>query len=248
MGFAFGLCKRLPVTLIAVATICTLSANAADMPVKAAKAPVVLPPQAYNWSGGYLGVHLGGSWHRVRWTDEADDWFDNSKRFSSNGIAGGAAAGWNFQSGPIVYGVEIDGTWTDNKSVTRPTDFDGIVTNKVNWIATLRGRVGYAADRVMVFATAGGARADIGASMSSNDFPTETFGEIVGTKNGWVWGGGIDYAAWDNVVISGQVLFHRFGSERAKQLSQPDETMLVDRQSVITARLGISVKFNSGTN
>src|SRR5579864_8842916 len=91
---------------------------AADMPVKAPiyKAPVLAP--VYNWTGFYLGGHIGGAWSDIALTD------NNLNGVSWNpggtGFVGGAQAGYNLQAGNLLFGVEGDFDWTTFTGRTGP--------------------------------------------------------------------------------------------------------------------------------
>jgi opacity protein-like surface antigen len=101
----------------------------------------------------------------------------------ASGFMGGAQIGYNWQFSQFVVGVEGD---------ISATDLDGI-----NWLATVRGRLGYAWDRVMPYATAGLAIAEIDTPFLSSSSETET---------GWTAGGGIEVAVSDNVSVRGEYL------------------------------------------
>jgi outer membrane immunogenic protein len=79
----------------------TQIASAADMPVKAPPpAPAPLP---YNWGGLYLGGHFGYLWGRTRVEEEGVVTEPNA---ATNGVIGGVLAGYNWQAGPWVFGLE----------------------------------------------------------------------------------------------------------------------------------------------
>jgi opacity protein-like surface antigen len=104
----------------------------------------------------------------------------------SSGFMGGAQIGYNLQFSQFVVGVEGD---------ISSTDWDG--SRDVNWFATVRGRLGYAWDRVMPYATAGLAIAEVDRPFTGPSSETET---------GWTAGGGIEFAVSDNVSLRGEYL------------------------------------------
>src|SRR5882724_11291991 len=85
------------------------SAIAADMPVKATPAAVV----AYNWSGIYLGGHVGGAWSRTNWTVFDGVAFSEAFRQNTSSWIGGAQVGYLHQLGNIVVGIEGSFSGTD---------------------------------------------------------------------------------------------------------------------------------------
>ena len=116
-----------------------MSAQAADMNY-GSRAPYTVnqPLNAYSWAGPYLGGNLGYAWGSV----------DNNPTKPS-GFAGGVQAGYNFQNGPWVFGLEGDINATGAEDTFAPWKFSN------PWFGTLRGRVGYAFNNVMFYGTGG---------------------------------------------------------------------------------------------
>src|ERR1700761_8784200 len=165
------------------------SSFAADMAVKAL--PVAAPVVTYNWSGCYVGAEGGGAWGRgqprVAATGEQfQDPFD-----LRGGLAGGEV-GCNFQTGHLVLGIEGDMSWTSNKG----SAFDGKTAGNPaipisldeRWLGTVRGRIGYAWDRVLLFATGGFAAPDVrwSANLLSPPFATAFTSTDTAQMTGWV--------------------------------------------------------------
>ncbi len=170
--------KRLCVALLGLASLAG-SATAADLsrPVPYyPKAPIVAP--IYNWTGFYVGVNGGGAFGTSKW--------DSTNSFNISGGLIGATAGYNYQAGQAVLGVEGDIDWADINGTTTTGCPLGCKTND-NWLSTVRGRLGYAADRFMPFVTGGAAFGDIRASTPG--FPTAS-----ATNAGWTLGGGLEAA------------------------------------------------------
>jgi outer membrane immunogenic protein len=125
-------------------------ALAADLPPPVApppRAPAVYVPTTapyYNWTGFYIGVNAGYGFGTV--TPNV------GPSFSPNGFLVGGTLGGNYQMGAFVVGLEGDGGY-DSMNGTAP--FGSLY--KSNWLATVRGRAGWAWDRVLFFGTAGGA-------------------------------------------------------------------------------------------
>ena len=129
------------------------SALAADLPpsppprAPAVYVPAVLP--IYNWAGIYIGVNGGWGWGNAKYTANAFAGFpDPTGSLSDNGGVVGGTLGANFQSGAFVFGVE--GDWDYSAINTGTTSsictFSGNCQTGNNWLATARGRAGYAAD------------------------------------------------------------------------------------------------------
>jgi outer membrane immunogenic protein len=176
--------KRLVLASIgALALVSTMgAANAADIARREAmptKAPVYAP--LYNWTGAYVGINGGGGWGR---SDTAAP-FASGGFNTSGGVVGGTI-GYNWQAGQMVFGVEGDIDWSNIRgSATCGVGFS--CETKNSWLATARGRVGYAFDRFLPYVTGGLAVGDIKNNVSG-------FGSSTETKAGWTVGGGLEAA------------------------------------------------------
>ena len=116
-----------------------MSANAADLPY-GSRAPYTVnqPLNAYSWAGPYLGGNLGYAWGSV----------DNNPT-NPSGFAGGVQAGYNWQSGQLVFGVEGDLQANGADDTFAPWKFSN------PWFGTVRGRVGYAFSNILFYGTGG---------------------------------------------------------------------------------------------
>ena len=128
-------------------------------------------PSGPLWDGFYAGGEVGGAWSKLDWTFTNPNYFNtlgamllgSDFSHSASGAIGGAFAGYNFQTGPWVLGVEISAAASSLKR-QKPSPFFPTIdtyTSKINWLATATGRVGYAWDRWLVFAKGGWAGADV---------------------------------------------------------------------------------------
>ena len=141
--------QRLFRVIIAAFGLFSTSALAADLPTKAPiyKTPVVVP--AYNWSGFYLGANIGGAWSSGSLNIPGNNLYGGLTEF-----IGGVQAGYNFQAGHLLLGVEGDFDWASFGHPVLPAPTLGYVSQ--HWISTVAGRVGLVDDRWLVFAKAGG--------------------------------------------------------------------------------------------
>ncbi len=187
----------------------TPTAWAADLPAApppqapAAYVPVV--PPVYNWSGIYIGINGGYAFGNSDW-NSSGVFTPATGNFNVNGGLVGGTVGINFQSGPVVYGLEADGDWTD---IQGSTSNGACVTPATcqtsnDWLATFRGRVGYAFDRVLVYGTAGGAVGDVKATITVPGFPSASTDS---TQFGWTAGGGVEFALTENITAKAEYLF-----------------------------------------
>ncbi|MDR5012105.1 MULTISPECIES: outer membrane protein [Agrobacterium] len=142
---------------------------------------------AYDWSGFYLGAQGGYSWNQATIFGSDVD--------LDSGSAGGHA-GYNFQHGNIVFGIENDFNYNFEKSSDA----------NVEWDASSRGRVGYAWDRTLFFATGGVAAAGVKADASGSDKKDDIL-------IGWTAGAGVEHAFTDNILVRGEYRYSDFGNK-----------------------------------
>jgi outer membrane immunogenic protein len=200
-------------TTVLAALLCLVAVSdgfAADMPSPELAAPPRYEPLlAYDWSGFYVGINGGyGFGH--------SDWINNALLFDlgSFGLNGGLAGGTlgiNYQMGQFVLGFEADADWTMFKG-TSAVAYCGAVTagaaceTQERWLATFRGRIGYAVDRFLIFATAGGATGSIWAGLA----PPGTFD--ISNNFGWTVGGGVEGNITQNWTAKVEYLYVNLGS------------------------------------
>jgi outer membrane immunogenic protein len=189
--------KRAVLACVGIAALGGVAA-AADLPPSPAapyyKAPAYVPA-GYTWSGFYLGVNGGGAWGRSSWTTTSG--FD-----TSGGFVGGTI-GYNYQVEQAVFGIEGDIDWADINGSVSVAGCPGCKT-KDNWLSTVRGRLGYAADRFMPYVTGGLAVGDIQASLPG-------FAGGSATNVGWTAGGGIEFAIAGHWTAKAEYLYVDLG-------------------------------------
>ena len=168
-----------------------------------------------DWTGFYLGVSGGyGTGHMGIVTDSTVGPFDGlAIDFDTAGGLLGATAGANFQTGNLVFGVEGD---LSQSSITGEADpinlggADAILTANIDWLGTLRGRVGYAADNLLFFVTGGLAAGGIRGVVTN--FPTDgNTSNTDGTQYGYVIGAGIEAAVTDAISVKAEYLYVDLG-------------------------------------
>ncbi|MGB3899201.1 MAG: outer membrane protein [Mesorhizobium sp.] len=153
----------------------------------------------YDWSGPYLGVQLGYG------AGEASADFGPARlSLDADGFVAGGYAGWNFQHGNFVYGLETDFNYSDVKKKGNILGVDGEFG--FDWYGSTRARVGLAVDRFLPFATAGVAYAKAYAKEVGDPKETETY-------VGWTAGAGLEYAFTDNLIGRAEYRYHDFGSK-----------------------------------
>jgi outer membrane immunogenic protein len=177
--------KRLVLAGIgALAVVTTMGpANAADIARRQAMPTKAAYVQAYNWTGAYVGINGGVGFGNSTWTAPG-----GSTGFNVAGGVVGGTLGYNYQMGQAVFGLEGDIDWSNIHGSTSNGICTGVTCEtRNNWLATARGRVGYAFDRFMPFVTGGAAFGDIKATQVG-------LGSQTTTKAGWTLGGGVEAA------------------------------------------------------
>lgn len=181
---------------IIVTTAALASASAAFSADAVSDIPA--PPVAvettpvFTWSGPYLGLHGG-----YGWGDGEASGLGISDNFDGGRIGGFAGYNWQFSSGFVV-GVEgdVNYDWNENS-------YGGGVDIESGFSGSVRGRVGYAIDRALIFAAGGWTATNVSLDGPVNDDDTLT---------GWTIGGGLDYAFTDNVFGRVEYRYNDFGS------------------------------------
>ena len=186
--------KRISAGCVALSVLLSApSAVAADLSLAPLyKAPPPELTQAYNWTGFYFGANGGGGWGHSWWNA-------NTTGFPLSGGQAGGTAGYNWQTGNIVFGIEGDLDWSGfDGSATTPGCPAGCSTND-SWLSTVRGRIGYSFGRIMPYVTGGLALGDIRAAT-----PGFAGGEAV--NPGWTVGGGLEFALPGNWTAKAEYL------------------------------------------
>jgi outer membrane immunogenic protein len=197
-----------------------VAANAADMAVKA---PIVVPPPVIlsDWAGFYIGVNGGGGWGKTT--------FDATPQFNgkpSGGLVGGHA-GYNWQRGSVVAGLEADIDGADIKQTV------GVaaqrLSEKTDELATARARLGYIVlPNLLAYGTAG-------AAWGHTELTAANGNTMGAAQLGWTAGAGLEYKLWGPLIARAEYLHYGFekttiGNNTAKE-------------SIDTVRGGLSYKF-----
>jgi outer membrane immunogenic protein len=175
-------------------------------------------PAGFVWTGGYVGLHAGYAWSRGMgdYLDTAGDAVEKAD-VASHGWLGGVQAGYNYQVGNWVIGVEGDIAWSNANGFNDITagryDVADIEVN-MDWLASLAARAGISMDRTLFYAKGGVgfAQVELGDS-EGNGHPIAGAGSD--TLTGWTVGGGVEHAVTDNWTVKAEYQFYRFASDMA---------------------------------
>lgn len=240
------------------------SGFAADLP-SSAPPPVYAPP-LFTWTGFYVGVNAGVSFGRNSFEGRGTGaWIGNpikpavdavsSGKSDRTNFTGGAQIGYNYQVGSFVVGVEGDIGYFSNRKTTSSTAI--ILGNPVNvttrvgagdYLGTARARVGYAFDRLLIYATGGVAVAETRTSQRIFFAATNTtaFGSGSHTRVGYAVGGGAEYALTNNWSVKGEYLYVNL-RDTHRNLFNPGFPTFTHRLSATNrdhiVRVGLNYKF-----
>jgi outer membrane immunogenic protein len=225
-------------------TVLAAPAVAADMRVKAPvyKAPPVV---AYNWTGCYVGGHVGGLWTRKDWTLAFPDPPLALGNHDTNSWLGGLQAGCDYQfAGRFVIGIQGDYAWT-NATGSHFDLVDGTTDNtRIKSLATVTGRIGYTWDRFLGYVKGG-------VAWERDDYSRflVVTGALVGsaseTRGGWTIGAGGEFAFTDYVSAFLEYNYYDFGTRTLNFITPAgafnDNIDIRERKSVV--RAGINIRF-----
>jgi outer membrane immunogenic protein len=213
-------------------------AFAADLPSRiAAPAPAPMMAPIFTWTGFYVGVQGGYAWGTSKWLQTAGATRLGTATLKPKGALGGAHAGYNWQSGALVYGVEVD---LEGAGV-KDDDLFVRVSNSLRGSARLR--LGFAADRALLYVTGGAAvaqwkRRALGATrVSATD-----------TEIGWTVGLGMEYALSQNWSARVEYRYADFGKS---SLALPANFFVANNPASVlkvsakdsSIRVGVSYRF-----
>ena len=196
----------------AATALLTGAASAADLPRRAAPPPVFTPVPVFTWTGAYFGINAGYAFDASSRTNNtfavpfpyaAPGTVASFRNRSQDGFSGGGQIGYNWQLTPgsgVVIGVEADAQYLDFGRNRNNAFISGAVApgyyltdprglSSLDYFGTVRGRLGYAFDRTLVYGTGGFAYGSGSADRS--------FGGYAGNdsfRTGCAVGGGIEYA------------------------------------------------------
>jgi outer membrane immunogenic protein len=214
-------------------------AFAADMPPRTyskAPPPYTAPAVVYNWTGFYIGGHLGGAF-----TDGAN-LLGSDARF-----LGGVQGGFDYQFAPNwVMGVEAQYSWLgggNNGGVVFPGGT--LVTGNSDQLGSVTGRVGYTWGPALLYAKGGYAWRDnnnIGVSVGGVPAAFTTDGNH---KDGYTVGGGLEYMFAPNWSAKAEYQYYNFGNTTFTS-GPADIVGARVRDDEHTVKVGVNYRFGWG--
>jgi len=186
----------------------------------------------FNWSGAYVGAQLGYAWSDV---DARDTNGVTTDRYSYDvdGFIGGGYLGFNWQSQGVVFGLEADVEYTDLADSGRGRNFGTLHKTDIDWMGSVRGRLGFVADRALFYVTGGWAFADVDTRNSALNI---SYGDV---RHGWTLGAGSEYAFSDNLIGRLEYRYSDFGDDSRRVGANRDRSDL----DMHALRAGLAFKF-----
>lgn len=202
--------KKLFLATVALSALAG-SALAADLPYRhaaPAPAPAFVAVPVFTWTGFYIGANAGYAFGEQNATttglSSAAQGAINAgivpggAKSDKGGFTGGGQIGYNYQIGRYVLGLETDFQYTDRKQTSTVSTLAGYTAayrSQLDYLGTVRGRIGYTVDNWMIYATGGFAYGEVKLGYAGIN---PTYDVIAAGRNstatGYAVGGGIEYA------------------------------------------------------
>lgn len=205
------------------------SALAADL------APPPAEPISYDWTGFYIGGNVGYGFDGKDDVHIKDNFFDvdvyhdvgSVGTLNRQGVFGGGQLGYNFEVNGFVFGVEGDIEASGIGDSERrdfpfpdgsPGFFDAKVSSDITWFGTVRGRIGWAFDTVLLYGTGGVAFGGLDTKFQGEFYGGEHFkGSDSTTGVGWAAGGGVEWAFAPNWSVKFEYQYINLGDQTLKK-------------------------------
>lgn len=207
-------------TSIAALALAAGSALAADLPRKSvAMAPAIQPIPIFSWTGFYLGLNGGYIFEGGKSSLVGSPALlgtgltPGAAKTMGDGFTIGGTAGYNMQFGNLVVGLETDLNYVD-LGRTSSTTLGGLTTTfsqESTYLGTVRGRLGVAFDRLLIYATGGLAYGDQDAGTSLSGLGRAWAGSKDSVRFGYTVGAGLEYAIDRNWSAKVEYLFYDLG-------------------------------------
>lgn len=205
-------------------------AAAADLAARSyTKAPAYVPPAPiYNWTGFYIGGHIGGAF-------VGDDSIAaGATRNNNAAFLGGVQGGYDWQFAPNwVLGIEAQYSWLDRN--TNPVNVGGVMfSDNQKGLGSVTGRIGYTWGPALLYAKGGYAFADYNTAASANNVAVS----VSSKSDGYTVGGGLEYLfapSWSGKV---EYQYYNFGNVDFQGYSFKNDEHVV--------KAGLNYRFNWG--
>ena len=209
---------------------------------------------AYNWSGFYVGADGGYGWETSKGGLTTAAGISLAPySYNVNGPIAGIFIGGNYQFDKLVVGLEGDWQWSNligNNQTLAPLGAAGAfpggpftISTTVKDYASIRGRLGFAFARFLVFGTGGWAWGNPSTSYATTE--AAPFAATGSNGTGWTAGAGIDYAFTENVFGRIEYRYTNLGTSGFASVAT-NSADGVTRVPINDLRAGIAYKFGGG--
>ena len=232
---------RIFVPILALALLGALPAMAADKPAKQ-DVPAAAPAPAHYWNGFYAGINGSYVWGRTNHYDFLGD--ETTAPHNVSGSIAGGTVGYNRQlARKFVAGAEGDGDWANITGKVSCPNPDFNCSTHANALASIRGRFGYAKKRFLLFGTSG---------LGIGDFTYRAYYVSTGadfiapysiTKEGWVVGGGAEYALQHKITLKGEYDYYGFLNNSAPTGKLDDDGAVTLNTNLQVFKIGLNYRF-----
>lgn len=213
-----------PLLVAVIANLFMLSGFAGPEPISSGKEMTQVAPAPEimcNWTGFYIGGHAGGQFGDSETTDfdynftipPAIEW-----SYDESGFVGGGQVGYNFQWRWLVLGFEGDGGYMNLEGDGAEPNTDGALRAETDsdFYMTARGRVGFALDCWLFYATGGGIGVNYTTRFADID---PSFGGVIDARRtdfnwGYTVGGGIERMIGRRWSIKAEYLYFNLDEQR----------------------------------
>lgn len=195
-------------TAVVAAGLCAGAAFADGLPRSSYPpgfTPAYMPTVTYDWTGIYLGGHLGGANTRTQWDYSgipALPLFTDAVEHSHSGLTGGGFAGLQKQWSVFVFGAEVGYLWMDQPESSQSVFASpgNVLSSNVRELLLVTGKFGWANENMLAYFKGGYATGTV-------DFRTQVVGTLApvdsssSREHGWTAGAGLEYALWNHIIV-----------------------------------------------
>jgi outer membrane immunogenic protein len=187
-------------------------ASAADLPRKTVAPVYVQPVPIFTWTGFYVGIN-GGYIFEGGKSQVTGFGSSGGLKTMGDGFTVGGTLGYNYQINNFVVGLETDLNYVDlgKRVTTNFGAFSGTVSQDMSYLGTVRGRLGVAFDRVLIYGTGGLAYGNQEARTNITGLGGSFAGSKDSTRFGYTLGAGVEYAISNNWSVKAEYLYYDLG-------------------------------------
>lgn len=195
-----------------------------------------------GWAGPYIGAQIGGAWGTEN--DNGSDVLNvPADSFSLSGMTGGVYAGYDWDVGPGIFGLEGDLNLTNLGGNADVPGVEGNLGFKSDWQGAIKARYGLPFDQFLLYATGGVVWAH-GTENFSQTEPYDYSGSDSATHTGWLIGIGGEYKLTDNLSLRGEIDYTSFGNRPYSGIDpEYSDGTLQAGFNQTTAQVGLSFHF-----